>query len=433
MNKKWILAVILVLMLSGTALVLAVKAQERVGAVATKVIKVDRGMSALDRKCIECHQDTSPSIVLDWKNSMHGRSGITCSDCHRANRGEPDAFQCSGLKGTDLLITALPSPKDCSRCHPAEARQFSVSDHAAGYDSVVKLRSMSIEWEGKGSDTPEVTGCIQCHGSKVSFVKGRPSGSHYPQEGIGRVNPDGSKGNCGSCHTRHLFSIVEARMAETCGSCHIGPDHPQIEIWQESNHGKRYQAERHAWNWESAPDAWEPGDYSAPTCAVCHMSGIGRLSTTHDISQRLSWEAEKPLSVKTSNWEAKRREMQSVCLNCHSPAWVNGFYAQYDGAIALYNEQYYKPAKAMIDDLYANNLITRDNPWDDEIEIVLYHLWHHEGRRARMGTAMMGQDYAHWHGFFELAQDLDKMKKEYGRIKREGKPVKKGKPGKGGY
>lgn len=99
MNKKWILAVILVLMLSGTALVLAVKAQERVGAVATKVIKVDRGMSALDRKCIECHQDTSPSIVLDWKNSMHGRSGITCSDCHRANRGNPMPFSAPDSRG----------------------------------------------------------------------------------------------------------------------------------------------------------------------------------------------------------------------------------------------------------------------------------------------------------------------------------------------
>jgi len=26
-------------------------------------------------------------------------------------------------------------------------------------------------------------------------------------------------------------------------------------------------------------------------------------------------------------------------------------------------------------------------------------MWHHEGRRARMGTAMMGPDYAWWHGF----------------------------------
>jgi hydroxylamine dehydrogenase len=395
----------------------SVRAQENIGQVGEKVVKVDRGLPQAEKDCLACHQDHSPSIVLDWKNSMHGRANITCGDCHRADKTEIDAFQCSGLKGSTMYISAIPSPKDCSRCHPVEARQFDASDHAGSYQSVEKLKSMSIQWEGKGSDAPESTGCIQCHGGKVAFADGKPSGSHYPQEGIGRVNPDGSRGNCVSCHTRHRFNIIEARMAETCGSCHLGPDHPQIEIWEESKHGKRYAAEKNFWTWDSAPDAWEVGDYSAPTCAVCHMSGIGKLKTSHDISQRLSWEAERPLTIKTENWEAKRAEMKSVCLNCHSPVWVNGFYAQYDSAVELYNEKYYKPARAMLDDLYANGIISKDNPWDDEIELTFYYLWHHEGRRARMGTAMLGQDYAHWHGFFELAQDLDKITREYDRLK----------------
>lgn len=389
----------------------AASAEEQgpVGAVAQKVVEVDRGLPASERRCIACHQDETPSIVLDWKNSMHGRANISCGDCHGARENEADAFQCTGLKGTSVFITLIPTPKDCSRCHPAEAEQFTRSDHAVAYDSVEKLKPMSIQWEGKGLDAAETTGCIQCHGGKIDFVDGRPANSHYPHEGIGRVNPDGSRGNCVSCHTRHRFSIVEARKAETCGSCHIGPDHPQIEIFEESKHGKRYRSEGDSWNWKSAPDAWEPGDYSAPTCAVCHMSGIGSLSTSHDISQRLSWEAERPLTVRTEGWEAKRNDMKSVCRNCHGPSWVDGFYAQYDSAVELYNEKYYKPAKAIMDALYADGLITKSSPWDDEIEIVFYHLWHHEGRRARMGAAMMGQDYAHWHGFFELAQDLDKI------------------------
>ena len=381
------------------------------GTLAKKVIKVDRGLPEAERGCIACHQKNTPLIVLDWKNSMHGRANVACGDCHGAKKGEVDAFQCSGLKGSSVFVTLIPTPKDCSRCHPVEAEQFTRSDHAGAYGSVEKLKSMSITWEGKGSDAPETTGCIQCHGGKIVFANGKPANSHYPQEGIGRVNPDGSLGNCTSCHTRHRFSIVEGRKSETCGACHIGPDHPQVEIWEESKHGKRYRSEGDTWTWDSAPDAWEPGDYSAPTCAVCHMSGIGSLSTSHDISQRLSWEAERPLTVHTEGWEAKRADMKSVCRNCHGPAWVNGFYAQYDSAVTLYNEKYYKPAKAMMDELYAKGLLTKDNPWDDEIELVFYHLWHHEGRRARMGTAMLGQDYAHWHGFFELAQDLDKMKK----------------------
>ncbi|MBD3414836.1 MAG: beta-ketoacyl-ACP synthase [Candidatus Aminicenantes bacterium] len=391
--------------------------QETMGSLNQKVIEVNRGISQISKDCITCHQDQNPLIVLDWKNSLHGRSNVTCLDCHQADKNETDSFQCQGLRRTKVHITSVPTPKDCSRCHPVEAEQFAASDHAIGYDSIKKLKSMSIDWEGKGSTAPEATGCVQCHGGIIEFDKGRPGGDHYPQEGIGRVNPDGSSGNCTSCHTRHLFSIVEARKGDTCGACHMGPDHPQIEIWEESKHGKRTRAEGDSWTWDSAPDAWEPGDYSAPTCAVCHMSGISDLSTSHNISLRLSWQAERPLSVRTADWEKNRLMMKKVCLSCHSPSWVNGFYNQYDLAIQTYNEKYYKPAKTMIDELYELNLITKDNPWDDEIELIFYHLWHHEGRRARMGTAMMGQDYAHWHGFFELAQDLDQMKKEYQRLK----------------
>jgi len=31
-------------------------------------------------------------------------------------------------------------------------------------------------------------------------------------------------------------------------------------------------------------------------------------------------------------------------------------------------------------------------------------LWHHEGRRARMGASMMAPDYTQWHGNFEVAE-----------------------------
>jgi hypothetical protein len=43
-------------------------------------------------------------------------------------------------------------------------------------------------------------------------------------------------------------------------------------------------------------------------------------------------------------------------------------------------------------------------PFDDEIEWTFYYLWHHEGRRARMGASMMGPDYVQWHGFYEMAE-----------------------------
>lgn len=44
-----------------------------------------------------------------------------------------------------------------------------------------------------------------------------------------------------------------------------------------------------------------------------------------------------------------------------------------------------------------------------EFQITYYYLWHHEGRRARQGAMMGGPGWAHWHGFFELQQDLYKL------------------------
>jgi len=52
--------------------------------------------------------------------------------------------------------------------------------------------------------------------------------------------------------------------------------------------------------------------------------------------------------------------------------------------------------------LYDQGLVSRERYFDEPIEWQYYELWHHEGRRARMGTAMMAPDYAWWHGFYEL-------------------------------
>ena len=98
--------------------------------------------------------------------------------------------------------------------------------------------------------------------------KGRPllHTGHWPNTGVGRLNLDGSKGSCTSCHTRHRFSVAEARMPEACDQCHLGPDHPNIEIYENSKHGHVYKTEGHTWNFDGKPGEWQPGeDYRAPT------------------------------------------------------------------------------------------------------------------------------------------------------------------------
>jgi hypothetical protein len=145
-------------------------------------------------------------------------------------------------------------------------------------------------------------------------------------------------------------------------------------------------------------------DYTAaPTCATCHMSATPDQPTTHDVGARISWTLRPVISTKQPEWEAKRAAMTEVCTNCHASAFVGSFYNQFDDAVGLYNNKFATPAKALMDEFYAEGLLTKQS-FDEQIEWTYYELWHHEGRRARHGASMSGPDYTQWHGFYEVAK-----------------------------
>jgi len=207
----------------------------------------------------------------------------------------------------------------------------------------------------------------------------------------------------------------------------MGPDHPQKEIFEESKHGVAFRDLKDHMNLDAKP--WVLGkDYSqAPTCATCHMSANKRNGekVTHDPGARLSWtnrpyvslvmdtdvngkivqEADpaKRAVLVADTADAKRTRMKEVCSHCHTSDYVSGFYQQYDDLVVLFNEKFAKPGKAIMTSLLANELLTKKE-FDEDIEWTWYLLWHHEGRRARMGASMMGPDYTHWHGMFEVAE-----------------------------
>ena len=405
-----------------------------------KSIAITRGLTETGKNCITCHRDISPGIVGDWKDSRHGHVGVSCIDCHAVPEGSPtailheDIFDMSdhdtSLLDRDVYISVLVPPTTCARCHAAEHEQFEASGHFRSYHQIIpkdNLHALVEVHEGRNVEglktAPSETGCMQCHGTEIKLDEdGRPTPETWPNAGMGNIYPDGSTGNCSACHTRHLFSIAEARKPFACASCHLGPDHPDIEIFENSKHGHVYNTQGDEWTWDTAPGAWEPGDYRAPTCAVCHMAGIGELETTHNVSDRLYWNgwaqrsemrnSTDPMSPLLGNGPEGRKKMKQVCESCHSRLHTDGFFAQADKAVKLYNVAYYDPAKKMLEDLRSKGLL-KDNPWTDEFQIVFYHLWHHEGRRARQGALMGAPDYAHWHGFFELQQDLYKLEELY--------------------
>ncbi len=396
-----------------------------------KEYRIERGISEDAMECIECHTKESRGIVADWASSRHAHANVTCLDCHASGPADIDVSK-DHFEYDKTAISAIVSPKDCSRCHPSEAAEFARSKHANTREIMWKLDP----WlqQGLNSDIERITGCYYCHGTEVKIKNGQFDKSTWPNVGIGRINPDGSKGSCSSCHTRHKFSVAEARKPEACGQCHLGPDHPQIEIYEESKHGAIYHAEGQSWNWNAAPGMWTPGvDYRAPTCSVCHMSGINGLPTSHDVTERLAWETQAPLTIRPSefkpfpaknDWKIERQKMEKVCLACHSENWTKGHFTNFDAAVANYNDVYYKPMKKLVDELYEKKLLSKDKALDETIEIEMYELWHHEGRRARFGAAMMAPDYAWWHGFYECKKRCMAIEELAEQLLKTGKPAK---------
>jgi hypothetical protein len=377
------------------------------------------------RECVACHKKNNPGIVQQWGDSKHYRAKVGCYECHAAEEGEVDAYIHDDKK-VKKHISTIVSPKDCSSCHEKEVVEMTESHHAKAGRILGSLDNLLAEVvEGnsslitagfpEGNSPAAVSGCWQCHGSQIKVLKdGALDPATWPNTGIGRLNPDGTEGSCSACHSRHRFSVAQARHPENCGKCHLGPDHPQYEIYEESKHGAAFHANEDRMNLESAK--WIPGeDYNAaPTCATCHMSATRKQDVTHDVGMRISWSNRPPISIRPEksdakmglaganiNWETRRDNMKDVCAACHDQPWVENFYVQYDGLVNLYNEKYAKPGIALMKE--ANPLL-KPAKFSNKIDWIWFELWHHEGRRARHGAAMMGPDYTHWHGTYDLAK-----------------------------
>ncbi len=380
-------------------------------------------MSRQTKECLECHQKLNPGLYQQWGTSKHYRGNVGCYECHQASIDDIDAFKHEGV-----TIAILVTPKDCARCHSKEVEEFSGSHHSkagrilGSLDNVLAEvvegnRGMRTLGFPNGVSAAAVNGCWQCHGSQIKVLPGgKLDPATYPNSGIGRLNPDGTEGSCNACHTRHDFSVAQARHPDTCGKCHLGPDHPQKEIYEESKHGINFFAKQDQMNLDNAK--WIVGEdyWAAPTCATCHMSATRNQPVTHDIGMRISWNNRPIISVRpeTSDakmglpgkdvpWQVRRANMRDVCLSCHQVQWVDNFYIQYDALIELYNTKFAKPGK----DLMAlAKPLKSPVPFANKIDFTWFELWHHEGRRARHGAAMMAPDYTHWHGTYEIARNF---------------------------
>ena len=357
-------------------------------------------------ECVVCHRKATAGIVEQYGYSTMAAAGVSCRSCHEV------AAEYAGAaphEGTHVLRT--PSAAKCQECHAAEVSQFAQSRHAlpayvayAGSKDLAPVLLKQYESIPEGSYAPDKS-------RHALYVLEGPAVTRFACEtchNVGLPHADGSVGQCQKCHLRHHFSLEQVRKPETCNACHIGPDHPQWEIYQESPHGIAYMTGGDDWNWHEKPGNLSVTDMPAPTCATCHMSGFGASSTTHDVGDRLTWYLFAPVSERRPAWQDNQVRMTGVCFTCHNRNFIESFYAGANEATEAVNA-WVVDSQEIVKPLTAAGLMT-DQPFDEPIDFTYFNLWHHWGRTAKFGTWMQGPDYVQWHGAYEILHDLAELR-----------------------
>ena len=186
-------------------------------------------------KCAECHARMQYSVVHEYEMSAHARKGVNCLDCHQPADGQQKKDHHGFVISTKLTAG------NCRSCHEGIYQQFLHSRHAAP--------SLGGHLRRKGSDARagELFGAYQPGGTAAaaSVCQARaarrwPAGCEQCHS-VGKPNADGTIGSCTDCHTRHTSSVRWPAGPRTCAQCHMGPDHSQIEIYEESKHGVMFR------------------------------------------------------------------------------------------------------------------------------------------------------------------------------------------------
>jgi len=438
-------------------------------------------VSDATNECLECHASLHPGIVEDWRNSRHAQTtpkqamavqgpakkvssksvpeslqnrAVGCAECHTLNPGaHADTFE-----HNEYRIHVVVSPDDCATCHVTERTQFDKNLMAHAVNNLAKnplyqdlqrtiLGESRIEG-GKihfspSNDLTRADACFYCHGTRLEVTGTEtrdtdfgelefPIIKGWPNQGVGRVNLDGSRGACSACHTRHQFSIEMARKPYTCKECHSGPDVPAFKVYSASKHGNIFSAMNSTWNFKPVP--WTIGeDFTAPTCAACHVSLLVNTDgevvnqRSHQMNDRLEWRIfgliyahphpKEPdittirnkdgLSLPTDfegglaheyliglDEQQKRREtMQSTCLSCHDTSWVKGFFERLDNTIQTSNAAVLTATNLVSsawEKGYAQGPGQKGSPFDEHIERRWTNAWLLYANNVRFVSAMAG-------------------------------------------
>jgi len=398
----------------------------RTGFVASLILLLST--TAMASECVNCHAKVTPNIVSDWKLSKHSANDVDCSACHGSEH----------MSAADAGKAAIPTPDTCATCHPQRVEQFSKGKHAAAW---VAMNAMPTIHYQPMSLIEGMKGCGGCH--KIGLKSA---------EVIQQLKQDGSNfgvASCDACHTRHTFSVTEARQPQACQTCHMGFDHPQWEMYSASKHGVRFLLKQLG---------ILPEDTAAPTCQTCHMrdgnhevrTAWGFLAVRLPLPGDKQWAADQVTILKALGvlnpetgeptdrldvvkvgdvarltqeaWQRERDKMIDTCNQCHSKNFATAELAKGDDMIreadrllaeaietvaGLYRDGLLKKPETYAFP-YPDLLAFHDAPTVIEQRLFEMHLKHR--MRAFQGTFHANPDYALWYGWSEMVRDLTEIK-----------------------
>jgi hypothetical protein len=362
-------------------------------------------------KCAECHAQQQFTVVHEYEMSRHGQRGVNCLDCH-----QPAANQ-EKKEHHGFVVSTKLTAGNCRSCHEPIYQEFLRSRHAAPSWAAVygeaALKPQMVEFSERyqpgGTRRPPhplvalegqsgaSSGCAQCHA-------------------VGRPNDDDTIGTCTACHTRHTSSVAIARLPTTCGQCHLGPDHSQLEIYEESKHGVMFRAQERLLKLDAPPKSLTTRDMFVPTCATCHMSGINGQKVTHDPSDRLSYYLADPITKPRPNHDRGEIAMKQICVQCHTPALVDRVYTEAVKVVASTNARV-QAASDIMAALRKEGALSGP-PFSHPIDFVYFDLWHYDGRTSKHGAFMGGADFIQWHGNYPMLARTVQLESMAGDLRR---------------
>jgi hypothetical protein len=288
--------------------------------------------------------------------------------------------------------------------------------------------------------TEGMKGCGGCH--KIG-LKSEADIKELKKEGAGF-----GLASCDACHTRHAFSVKEAKQPQACQTCHMGFDHPQWEMYSGSKHGVRYLLKQ---------NKTLPPTVAAPTCQTCHMQGgnhgvrtaWGFLAVRLPMPDDKQWTGDratilqalgvldpdgKPTArldvVKAADvarltqedWQKERDKTVKTCNRCHSVNFAKGELAKGDQMIKE-ADRLMAEAILTVAGLYKDGVLPKPKnyayPFPDlltfhdaptVIEQKLFVMFLEHRMRAFQGTFHMNPDYALWYGWSEMQRSLTEIK-----------------------